>query len=873
MKIYIIDLYSVIFRSYYAIRNLTSSSGFPTNAIFGTFKTIFKIIKNFNADNIIIVADTGKKTFRHKIYKEYKANRLEAPDDLKMQFSVIKEIINKMNFYLIEKQEYEADDLIYSLTKDFSGNNDEVFIYTSDKDLYQLTSDNVSIITESKKHGTIIAGPAETIAKFGVTPKQILDYLALTGDKSDNIPGVKGIGDKTAIQLLSEYKNIDEIYNNIDNIKRNSLKNKLFTGKDNAYLSKELATLKYIDLSAEISCKNLNKYDISKAVDLFKKYELNTLITDISKSYNYSLFDIPQPQNDTKEQFNNFNPLILSAEDLTKQKIEDFCLNKKIIFCYEEIHNDEYIIISNFKEFLIIKNNNIYNTKKIIKDFISFTSNFIFYDIKKFFKKFCFDYSYDELKNLISHSFIISLASYLIDSDELNISFERLVNKYKNKNYYYDIKNKKTPASEILKYYQFLISEMDGMDEILFNKLEDLKLIEVYTKIEIPLIIVLLKMELLGIRVDKNYLNELHKKLNNDVNIITEKIIEYTGANININSSKQLSVIFFDKLGLPPVKKIKTGYSTDNEVLEKLSDIHPLPKLILDYRTLTKLINTYTSNYIKFEQAGRIHTNFNQCVTTTGRLSCSEPNLQNIPVESEDHYSIRKIFIADEGCQLVSADYSQIELRILAHLSGDENMIEAFNNDEDIHDKTAKEIFGSLLPITSHQRRIAKTVNFAIIYGMSAFSLSKDLNIMRKDADRYIKKYFERYPKIRIYLDSIISFVKETGYVETMFGRKRFIKTINDRNKNIRNSAERMAINMPVQGTAADVMKYAMISIDKKLKNYKTKMCLSVHDELVFNTPVDEIEDLKEIIHSGMSGVVKLKVPLKVDIKIGKSWT
>jgi DNA polymerase I len=873
MKIYIIDLYSVIFKSYYAIRNLTSSNDFPTGAIFGTIKTIIKIIKNFNAENIIIVADSGKKTFRNEIYNEYKANRLEAPDDLKLQFPVIKELITKMDFCLLEKENYEADDLIFSLTEDFSKNNDELFIYTSDKDLYQLTTEKVKIINESKQHGTVIAGPEETYKKFGVRSEQILDYLALVGDKSDNIPGVKGIGKKTAAQLLSDYKNIDLIYSNIEKIKSESLKKKLIDGKENAYLSKELATLKYVDLTDIISNKKIKNFDLSKGIDILKKYDLNSVIKEIGTNENYDLFNIFQAPKPNEDFLKDFNPKTYDLDDL-KNNIDLFDYSKKVLFYSVEIRKEEYIIISNFKDYIIFKyTSEDKGINELIKKIILKTEKHIFYSFKDFIKKYSNDFELSELEKIMTQSFDIAICSYLIDSDEINISIERLINKYKNKNHFFDVKNKKIPYTKIIKYYQFIITEMFDIDEVLFAEIEKLNLQKVYNDIEIPLSIVLLKMELFGIKIDKEYLNDLHIKLNDAMNELAEKIIDYTGSNVNINSTKQLSEILFDKLGLPPVKKIKTGYSTDTEVLEKLSDIHPLPKLILEYRTLTKLINTYTSSYLKLEKDNRIYTTFNQCITTTGRLSSSEPNMQNIPVESEDNYSIRRIFIADEGCLLVSADYSQIELRLLAHLSGDENMIEAFNNDEDIHTKTAKEIFGTLLPVDKQQRRIAKTVNFAIIYGMGAFSLSKDLNIRRKDAEKYIQTYFERYPKIREYLDSIILFARENGYVETMFGRKRFIKKINDKNKNVRSSAERMAINMPVQGTAADIMKYAMINVFNQLKDYKTEMCLTVHDEIVFNVVKEEIETIKKIIDTGMAKIVSLKVPLKVDIKIGNNWS
>lgn len=957
MKIFIIDLYSVIFKSYYAIKSLTNSTGFPTNAIFGTVKTILKIIKNFDPDNLIIVADSGKKTFRNDIYKDYKANRLEAPDDLKLQFPVIKEILMQMNFYLLEKEDYEADDLIYSLAKDFSSKSQEIMIYTSDKDLYQLTNENVKIISESKSKGTVISGHEETKEKFGVYPKQILDFLALTGDTSDNIPGVKGIGPKTAGKLLSEFDNIDDIYKSIDKIKNDNLKNKLLNGKDNAFLSRNLAMLRYVDLSNQINIDQLKQYNLSNGIEILKKYELNSIIKEILPSTNYDLFNLPDNNDEVQKDFlEDFNPDIYYVNSFLEDT-NNSLLNNSYLFCYSvQIHKNTYIIMSDFKKYVVIKcedelenananananiNANLYenpntnvtananansnantnatakesatakenatansnmptttnvtanantnpNTNKnsntntidneIIKrritNLILNSNKLLFYNTKHFLRYYVENLSSFQIESILNKSFDILLSTYLIDSDESPIALERLINKYNNKKYYYDIQNKKTPTEKIIKYYCYLIKEMSTIEKELQNELNKMYLEEVYNKIEYPLITILLKMEKDGICIDSTYLQKIHIKLLEDVESLTSDIIKYTGHNVNINSSKQLANVLFEKLNLPTVKKIKSGFSTDNEVLEKLADMHPLPKLLLEYRSLTKLINTYTANYLKFKKNNRIHTTFNQSITVTGRLSSSEPNLQNIPVQSDDTYSIRKIFVAEENCFLVSADYSQIELRVLAHLSEDENMINAFQNNEDIHTKTAKEIFGSLLPITPFQRRIAKTVNFAIIYGMGSYSLSKDLKITRKNADTYITTYFKRYPKIRQYLDSVIEFAQQNGYVQTMFGRKRFIKTINDKNKNIRSSAERMAINMPVQGTASDIMKLAMIEVFNRLKDYKTKMCLTVHDEIVFNVPKNELNDLKQIIIESMANVVKLKVPLKVDIKVGKNWS
>lgn len=911
MKIYILDLYSIIFKNYYAIQGLRNSKAFPTNAIFGTIKSILKIIREYKVENLIIVMDTGKKTFRQEIYSEYKSNRLEAPDDLKKQFPIIKDILAKLNFKLLELDGVEADDLIFSLVKKFY--DDMIFIITSDKDLYQLINDNVKIITESKYTGINIIGRQESINKFGVSPEQMVDFLSLTGDSSDNIPGVAGIGPKRAIELLNQFGSLDNIYSSLDKIKSESVRKKIIEGKDSAYTSKKLIELKNVEINLDKSELKIRNYNFDSVMPILKELELSSIIKELIE-----LNDFFQNQNITADaKYNNIAAALTDQQSETYNKIEssgvqhdlftfnaginknsepaelasfnaatyffvqtdifkyaDIFKNSKKIFLYVfNFEKKDILIVSDFVNYLIFKNISVDAIENYLRNYIfNFHNEIIFYNTKEFLKKYFYSITEEEYEILNKKIFDLSIAIYLIDSDEFNISLERIINKFLFKTVYINIDFKKSSFELVLKYYQYLIANLNEIKNILMQNLKEINGVEIYNEIEIPLSKILFFMEKEGIKIDKDYLCEIREKILNDINIVKSEIYKYSDSTLNLNSPKQLAELLFEKLNLPKLKKTKTGFSTDNEVLEQLKFFHPLPTLLLEYRTLTKLENTYISTLLELEKNGKIHTTFNQCITTTGRLSSSEPNLQNIPVQKEDKYSMRKIFISEEKSKLISADYSQIELRILAHLSGDEIMIEAFKNNEDIHLRTAKEIFGNAQIIDKKLRRIAKTVNFGIIYGMSAFRLSKDLSISRTEAENYISKYFDRYKTVKEYLNTIIEFARKNGYVETMFNRRRYIRDINDKNRNIREGAERMAINMPVQGTAADILKMAMIKLFNRLKPFKTKMILTVHDELVFNSADNEIEELSLIIKTEMENIVKLDVPLKVDLLISKTW-
>jgi len=868
MSLFLVDLYSIIFKSFYAIPSLRTSKGYPTNAILGTLKSIIKIIKQFNVQNLIIVLDTGKKTFRNEIFPDYKANRLEAPDELKIQFSVITDLLKQLGFFLIEKEGLEADDLIFSISKKF--NNQNIFIFSSDKDLYQLVSDKVKLISESKK-GLIIIDENEVKNKFNVLPSQIVDFLALTGDSSDNIPGVKGIGPKTAADLLNEFLSLDNIYSSLDKIKSNSIKQKLIDGKDSAYLSKKLVELKYIDLNFDSSSFANLKLNLNNALEQLKELELFSVINDLKNlEFKDDLFQnnvIQSPEKNEEilnVEFPTFYFSLNSAVSLFN-KIKN---SKKYFFYSFYINNVENAIITDFNNYIIFKEP---AQNFILKIFEQPNSKFIFFNTKEFIKKFISNISLEQFEKILKNSFDISIALFLLNSDNSNLSLIRIINQFYNKNIITNFNNEKNENS-LIKFTQYLISHLNDIEEILSKKLEEFNLLKLYYEIELPLIIILFKMEQYGIKINYDYLLKIEQQIKNDIEEIKKEIYKYADNTINLNSPKQISELLFEKYNLPKLKKIKSGYCTDNEVLEELKSFHKLPELLLEYRNLTKLENTYIANFKELTQNQRIYTTFNQCGATTGRIISINPNLQNIPVEKEERYSIRKIFIADENCKFIISDYSQIELRILAHLSNDERMIEAFLNDEDIHIRTAKEIFGENIQVDNHIRRLAKTINFGIIYGMSAFKLGKDLNIPVSEAKKYIIRYFEKYNGIKKYFDEVKEFAKKNGYVETIFNRRRYIPQINDRNKNIREAAVRMAINMPVQGSAADILKLAMLKIFQELKKYRTKLLLTIHDELIFNSPLDEIQEVQQIIKNQMENVIKLRIPLKVKISIRDSW-
>ena len=854
-KIVLVDGNNLLFRSYYATAYtgniMRNKDGFPTNGLYGFVNMINKIILEEKPEYMMVAFDIGK-TFRHEKYERYKDGRKETPEDLKLQFPVAKKILTAMGIKYLECAGYEADDIIGTVSlwceKDPKY---EALIVSSDKDLLQLISDETVVkLLKSKDY---IMMDKETFREtYGFDPINMIDLKALMGDSSDNIPGVKGIGEKGAIKLISEYHTIDNLYDNIGNIK-GAMQTKLIEGKEDAYYSRDLVTI-YREVPLDVTFDDL----------IYKKENTNELIDIYNNLGFYSLLrKMDNTEKEVKEEFvkeefkviSNINDVVIDEDtaiylDTTIGNYHDaqilgISLYNKKLSCY--------IPYDIFKS-----NTDILNTKY----------NLFTYDYKKLivvFNKYCI-----KVPNII---FDTMISAYLLNY-ETKDDICYLAN---NMNYNIPSYDKKEVITveeankrSILKA-KFIYSTKNKLYEEM--KKEDT--IYLFENIEMPLAKVLAKMEIEGIRVDKNILNDMGEEIKIKLELITKDIYNYAGEEFNINSPKQLGEILFDKLKLPGAKKNKTGYVTDVDVLKKLVDF-PIVNKILEYRALAKLYSTYIDGIINtIREDGKIHTIYTQTLTRTGRLSSIEPNLQNIPMRSEYGRLIRKAFLPEENSIIMSSDYSQIELRVFAHLSGVSELINAFNDGIDIHTKTAMDIFN--VPdegVTKNMRRQAKAVNFGILYGISSYGLSEDLGISVKEAKDFINKYFETYPGVKDYMNSEIEEAKKNGYVKTIMNRKRVIEELKSSNYMVRSMGERMALNTPIQGSASDILKKAMVEIDNifEKENIKSKMLLQVHDELIFNVYKDELDTVKDIVYNTMTKVFNLKVPLDVDIEVGNNW-
>ena len=854
-KIVLVDGNNLLFRSYYATlytgNIMRNRDGFPTNGLYGFVNMINKIISEEKPEYMMVAFDIGK-TFRHEKYERYKDGRKETPEDLKLQFPVAKKILTAMGIKYLECAGYEADDIIGTVSLWCEKDPEyEALIVSSDKDLLQLISDETVVkLLKSKDY---IMMDKETFREtYGFDPINMIDLKALMGDSSDNIPGVKGIGEKGAIKLISEYNTIDNLYDNIGNIK-GAMQTKLIDGKDDAYYSRDLVTI-YREVPLDVTFDDL----------IYKKENTNELIDIYNNLGFYSLLrKMDNTEKEVKEKFvkeefkviSNINDVVIDEDtaiylDTTIGNYHD----AQILGI--SLYNKKY---SCYIPYDIFKNNtNILNTNY----------NLYTYDYKKLIV--VFNRYGIKVPNII---FDTMISAYLLNY-ETKDDICYLAN---NMNYNIPSYDKKEIISEeercnraIVKA-KFIYSTKDKLYEEM--KKEDT--IYLFENIEMPLAKVLAKMEIEGIRVDKNILNDMGEEIKIKLELITKDIYNYAGEEFNINSPKQLGEILFDKLKLPGAKKNKTGYVTDVDVLKKLVDF-PIVNKILEYRALAKLYSTYIDGIINtIREDGKIHTIYTQTLTRTGRLSSIEPNLQNIPMRSEYGRLIRKAFLPEENSIIMSSDYSQIELRVFAHLSGVSELINAFNDGIDIHTKTAMDIFN--VPddgVTKNMRRQAKAVNFGILYGISSYGLSEDLGITVKEAKDFINKYFETYPGVKDYMNSEIEEAKKNGYVKTIMNRKRVIEELKSSNYMVRSMGERMALNTPVQGSASDILKKAMVEIDNifEKENIKSKMLLQVHDELIFNVYKDELDKVKDIVYNTMTKVFNLKVPLDVDIEVGNNW-
>ncbi len=860
-KLLILDSNSILNRAFYGVRYLSAKDGTPTNAIYGFLNILLKLIKEQEPDYICAAFDVKAPTFRHKQYEGYKAQRKPMPEGLAAQMPLAKDVLRAMGVTILEKEGYEADDIIGTVARLCEESEISCFIATGDKDDLQLASDKTKVILTVTKSGyneTIIYDDKAVKEKYHVTPTEFIDVKALMGDPSDNIPGVKGVGEKTAMSLIEKHHSIEYIYENIDDIGlKGAMLQKMKDGREMAFMSKELATINRntpIEFNAE-ECVFDGFENNGELYEILKRLELNSIIKkldlsdgdnvkeneDIFKDFSYQVGDKNMISGDKVTVVLDFdgdnissvavglgnNAVVLNEQDDIKELLEDDSIAK---------------VMFDVKEAIVKLNGRI------------------------------------DIKNISDDT---AIAAYLVDPAKNEYTIEKLASEYfgtviekpevKQLSLLDDVE---TDRSEYLAKCAVALGVLNDRigDKIKENGQEKL-----YQEVELPLVTVLAHLEINGFLVDDNQLKEFADKLGEKIDALTNEIYMLAGEEFNINSPKQLGVILFEKLELKPVKKTKTGYATNADVLEKLRDKHPIVNFIMEYRQLAKLKSTYCDGLtaVVNPNTHRIHSVFTQTVTVTGRLSSTEPNLQNIPTRTELGREIRKMFVAKDGYVLVDADYSQIELRVLAHIANDETMINAFRNNEDIHAVTASQVLGiPLEDVTKEQRSSAKAVNFGIVYGIGEFSLAQDLHISVKEAKAYIESYLEKYHGVRNYMESIKEQAKKDGYVKTMLNRIRYIPELKSPNYNIRQFGERVALNTPIQGTAADIIKLAMVRVDNRLINegLKSKLILQVHDELIVEAHKDEVDKVKQILSEEMQNAMELNVPLKVDMSTGHSW-
>lgn len=874
-KLLLIDGNSILNRAFYGLPELTNSEGIHTNALLGFLNITQKVIEDIKATHVCVAFDVKHPTFRHERYKEYKGTRKPMPEELREQLPLIKELLLSMNIKTIERPGYEADDILGTLSRRGYKEGFSVVLLSGDRDLLQLATDDILVMIPKTKGGKTTVEEyyaKDVVATYGVDPVTFIDMKGLMGDTSDNIPGIEGIGEKTAAKLLIEYGSLDGIYEHIGEMKANKQREKLENGKELAYLSRELATIK-LDCELDIDLSDCVYGDIYNpdSYELFKKFEFKSYLSKF-KGDMRKITDIQLDINviDDMTEYYDFIAgisgkhigvsFILSLDDV-------ICVS----FCNEE--NGAYIVpIQNFitidmvcSDILSLKKKGVEICMLNVKEALSYfdAANALDYD-NTFFDNGLAMYLLAPLKEKYEYYEIASeiLGQKLSDKNELLGKNEiTLINLYED---------------NIKKYiaYNSYVAYMSK--ELLVERLKAEGMLKLYEEIEIPCMYSLYTMEKNGIILEKEALILYGEKLKKRIDELTEEIYGFAGKSFNINSTKQLGEVLFEDLGLKAGKKTKTGYSTSVEVLEKLSNEHPVIPLILEYRQLSKLNSTYVeglSAYIR--EDGRIHGKFNQTVTATGRISSTEPNLQNIPTRYPLGKEIRKLFVPEKGFVFIDADYSQIELRVLAHMSNDELLIDAYNKDSDIHSITASEVFGvPMNEVDSTMRRKAKAVNFGIVYGISSFGLGQDLDISRKEAEGYIQKYFDTYTGVKEYLDSAVSNAYKNGYSESLFGRRRPIPELKSSNYMTRSFGERVAMNSPIQGTAADIMKIAMINVNKALikGGYRSKLVLQIHDELIIEAPLEEKDEVMRLLENEMVNACSLSVPLIVEAHCGNSW-
>lgn len=869
-KLVLIDGNSIAYRAFFALPLLNNDKGIHTNAVYGFTMMLNRILEDEKPTHLLVAFDAGKTTFRHKTFSEYKGGRQKTPPELSEQFPFIRELLDAYGISRYELENYEADDIIGTLSLHAENDDFEVKIISGDKDLTQLSSEKTTVsitrkgITEIEDYT-----PAYIQEKYGITPDRIIDMKGLMGDASDNIPGVPGVGEKTALKLLKEFGALETVLSSVDKVGGNKLKEKLEEFKDQALMSKELATItREAPIEIELSEVEYEGYERDKVVSIYKELGFNSLLDKLSGE--------------------------TGSEEVELEEIEFEVINE----ITEDIFSDE-------NAFYIELLEDNYHYADIIGFSIANDKGTFFISTEKalasqVFKQWAEDASkekivYDAKRSEVSlrhhgiHlagvSFDLLIASYLINpsatiEDVASVAKSHGYESIQSDEAFYGKGAKRQVPEEgmLAMHLARKAAAIEALKDKLDKELKDNQQAELFYELEMPLSLILADMESCGVKMDLKRLKAMGEEIYSKLVGIESRIHELAGEKFNINSPKQLGVILFEKLGLPVYKKTKTGYSTSADVLEKLETKHEIVREILDYRQLGKLQSTYIEGLLKIvnKDNEKVHTRFNQALTQTGRLSSTDPNLQNIPIRLEEGRKIRQAFIPSEKDWVIfAADYSQIELRVLAHIAKDDKLIEAFNHDMDIHTKTAMEVFHvSEENVTSNMRRHAKAVNFGIVYGISDYGLSQSLGITRKEAGQFIERYLESYPGVKAYMEDIVADAKQKGYVSTLLHRRRYLPEITSRNFNLRSFAERTAMNTPIQGSAADIIKKAMIDMAERLKseNLKTRLLLQVHDELIFEAPKDELDILKKIVPDVMENAVELEVPLKVDYAYGPTW-
>lgn len=870
-KIILLDGNSLSYRAFYAMPALKNKKGLYTNSVYGFTLMLDKILSEVKPKYALVAFDKGKKTFRHKEYENYKGTRDKTPEELVEQFGYVRELIASYGIKYEEHFDYEADDIIGTYARLAEKAGLEVIIVSGDKDLTQLASENITIYYTKRGVTEIDYYTPDFIKeKYGLAPEQIIDMKGLMGDKSDNIPGIAGVGEKTAIKLLTEYETVENVLENIENISGKKLKEKLADGKEDAILSKKLATI-YTDVPVENELADLTfTEDVQSKKELFEKLEFISLLRKLDNSP----ADDSSKEEPTKEE-------LLDVITANKDTKIDLKLASIHVECFtEDYHNSDVVGIAvyNKKKVYIFSEEDFFNNKDIIAYITSETDKKIVYDYKKIL--------YVALKNNIEIKgdiFDVMIAAYLADVTA-KVEIDKIVFKYlgeqlkSNEEIYGKGAKRALPDSETInEYLAKTVNYISKLEKTLFEQLKEEDMVSLYENIEIKVAKVLAKMEFEGIHVSQKELDAMSEELDERIATLEANICKVAGREFNVASPKQLGVVLFDELGLPPIKKTKTGYSTAVEVLEQLQHSHEIIPLIMEYRILAKLNSTYAKGLVKdITREGKIHTRYEQTLTQTGRLSSVNPNLQNIPTKIDEGKKIRKAFIPSASDRVIlSVDYSQIELRVLAHIADDKGMIDAFKHDVDIHTKTASEVNAvKLEEVTQSMRREAKAVNFGIVYGISDFGLSNNLGISRKRAKEFIEKYLDTFPGVKKYMDDIVEFAKENEYVETLYKRRRNLPEINSRNKMIVSLNSRIAMNTPIQGTAADIIKIAMINVAEYIEKNKSdaKLLLQVHDELIFDVSKDIVEDFKNNVVEIMESAANLSVKLKADASTGDSW-